>query len=69
MEGMRLLQFPMRNPELFSREINRQVLSTSEFNRLLCAAIWALPHVKDPGCREELKHALCDLLLNEDAVA
>ena len=69
MEVLKLLQFPMRNPELFSQEINCQVLSTSEFNRLLCAAIDALPHVKDPGCREELKSALCDLLLKEDAVA
>jgi len=42
----KLLQFPMRNPDLFSREINYQVLSTSEFNRILYAAIRALPHVR-----------------------
>jgi hypothetical protein len=65
----KVLQFPLRNPELFSGEINRQVLSTGEFNRLLYAAIQALPHVRDWGCREELKRALCDLLLNEDIVA
>jgi hypothetical protein len=65
----KLLQFPLRNPDLFSREINRQVLSTSEFNRVLGAAIRALPHVEDAGCREELKGALCDLLFNRDVVA
>ena len=65
----KLLQFPVRNPDLFSGDINRQVLSTGEFARLLYAAIRALPHVKDPRCREELKRALCDLLFNTDAVA
>ena len=65
----KVLQFPLRNPELFSGEINRQVLSTGEFNRLLYAAIQALPHVRDSGRREELKRALCDLLLKEDVVA
>ena len=70
MANRKLLQFPLRNPDLFSREINRQVLSTSEFNRVLYAAIGALPHVKDPKHREDLKRALCDLLLNnEDIVA
>ena len=65
----KLLQFPMRNPDLFSREINYQVLSSSEFNRILYAAIRALPHVKNLHCREELKRALCDLLLPEDGMA
>jgi hypothetical protein len=65
----KVLQFPMRNPELFSREINRQVLNTSEYNRLLYAAIQALPHVQHSARREELKGALCDLLLDEDIVA
>ena len=65
----KLLQFPMRNPDLFSREINYQVLSSSEFNRILYAAIRALPHVKNSHCREDLKRALCDLLLPEDGVA
>jgi len=65
----KLLQFPMRNPDLFSREINYQVLSSSEFNRILYAAIRALPHVKNSHRREELKRTLCDLLLREDGVA
>ena len=65
----KVLQFPIRNPDLFSREINYQVLSNSEFNRILYAAIRALPHVQDQRRREELKRALCDLLLREDGVA
>jgi hypothetical protein len=69
MSNGKLLQFPLRNPDLFSGEINRQVLSTGECARLLYAAIQALPHVRDSGCREELKRALCDLLFNADAVA
>jgi hypothetical protein len=69
MASGKLLQFPMHNPDLFSREINYQVLSSSEFNRILYAAIRALPHVKNSHCREELKRALCDLLLPEDGVA
>ena len=64
-----LLQFPIRNPDLFSREINYQVLSNSEFNPILYAAIRALPHVKNSHCRERLKRALCDLPLREDGVA
>jgi len=69
MANGKLLEFPMRNPNLFSREINYQVLSSSEFNRILYAAIQALPHVNDPTRREELKRALCDLLLDENGVA
>ncbi len=69
MANAKLLQFPIRNPDLFSREINYQVLSNSEFNRILYAAIRALPHVKDSNRREELKRALCDLLLRENVVA
>ena len=69
MSNGKLLQFPLRNPDLFSGEINRQVISTGEFARLLYAAIRALPHVKDSGSREELQRALCDLLFNADAVA
>jgi hypothetical protein len=67
MSKEKLLQFPLRNPDLFSGEINRQVISTGEFARLLYAAIRALPHVKDAECREQLKRALCDLLFNADA--
>jgi len=65
----KLLQFPMRNPDLFSREINCQVLSNGEFNRILYAAIRALPYVSNLQCREDLKRALCDLLLRDDIVA
>jgi hypothetical protein len=39
----KLLQFPLRNPDLFSGEINRQVLNTGAFGRILCAAIRVLP--------------------------
>ncbi len=69
MSNGKLLQLPLRNPDLFSGEINRQVISTGEFARLLYAAIQAMPHVKNSRCREELKRALCDLLFNADAVA
>ncbi len=69
MANGKLVQFPMRNPDLFSREINYQILSTSECNRILCAAIRALPYVKNSECREELKRSLCDLLLREEGVA
>lgn len=65
----KILQFPMRNPNLFSREVNCQVLGNSEFSPILCAAIRALPHVKDSRCREELKHALCDFLLQQNGAA
>ena len=69
MANGKLLEFPMRNPDLFSREINNRVLSNSEFKRILDAAIRALPHVKGSNPREELKRALCDLLLCENGVA
>jgi hypothetical protein len=69
MANGKVLDFPMRNPNLFSPEINYQVLSSSEFNRILYAAIQALPHVNDQTRREELKRALCDLLLHENGVA
>ena len=69
MSNGKLLQFPLRNPDLFSGEINRQVTKHGRIWRLLYAAIRALPHVKDSGSREELKRALCDLLFNADAVA
>jgi len=65
----KLLQFPLRDPYLFSSEINCQILGNSEFNQVLCAAIRALPHVKDPGRQDELKRALCDLLLHDRGVA
>jgi hypothetical protein len=65
----KLLQFPMRNPDLFSQQINQQVLRNSEFNQVLYAAIRALPHVQNSRLRDELKHALCDLLLCQHGAA
>src|SRR2546423_1700530 len=61
----KILEFPIRNPTLFSPEVNYQVLTGSEFNRILIAAIRALPHVNDVTRREELKPALCDFLLEK----
>jgi len=69
MANTKLLQFPMLNPDLFSQQINQQVLRNSEFNRVLYPAIRALPSVQNFRCRNELKHALCDLLLRERGVA
>ena len=65
----KLLQFPLGNPELFSREINCEVLRSSEFNQVLYAAIRALPYVQNKRFREELKHALCDLLIRQNGAA
>ncbi len=58
----KVLPFPIRYPELFSPDINREVLSSGEFQRLLSAAIRALPHVHNRECGEELKLALCEVL-------
>lgn len=69
MADAKLLQFPMRNPHLFSREINQQVLRNSAFNQVLYAAIRALPHVQNSHLRDELKRALCDLLLHQNGAA
>jgi len=69
MANGKVLQFPMRNPDLFSQEINCQVLRSSEFNQVLYAAIRALPHVSNSGLRQELKQALCDLLLRQNGAA
>ena len=66
MSAQNVLQFPMRNPDLFSPEINSQLLTGSEFNRVLQAAILALPHIQDSHIREELKDALCDLFRVEE---
>ena len=65
----KVLQFPMRNPDLFSPEINSQVLSTTRLNEILYAAIEALPHIQDPRKKEDLKSALCEMLLPEGSVA
>jgi hypothetical protein len=62
----KILKFPVRNPDLFSPEINCQILTSSEFSRILDAAIRALPYVQDPSIREDLRRALCDLLRIEE---
>jgi hypothetical protein len=69
MTAPNVLHFPMRNPELFSPEINSQLLTASEFSRILGAAILALPHIQDSHIREELKDALCDLFRIEEETA
>jgi len=63
----KLLRFPMRRPEMFTPEINREALIAGGLNRFLYAAIRALPYVQDPRRREELKRALCELLQEGDA--
>ena len=65
----KLLQFPLGNPELFSPEINCEVLTRGEFNQVLYAAIRALPQVGNSRLREELKRALCDLLIRQNGAA
>jgi hypothetical protein len=67
MSAQKVLRFPMRNPDLFSPEINSQLLTASEFSRILEAAILALPHIHDSHVREELKDALCDLFRVEES--
>ena len=69
MADTKVLQVPVRYPDLFAPQINQQVLRSSEFNQVLYAAIRALPYVNDTLCREELKRALCSLLLHEDGAA
>jgi len=69
MTKAKIVQFPMRNPDLFSREINCQVLKNSEFSRVLAAAIQALPHISDCCLRQALNEALCDLLLRQNGAA
>lgn len=66
MSAQKVLRFPMRNPDLFSPEINSQLLTDSECSRILEAAIRALPHIHDSRVREELKDALCDLFRIEE---
>ena len=66
MSAQKVLRFPMRNPDLFSPEINSQLLTASEFSPLLEAAIRALPHIHDVHAREQLRDALCDLFRIEE---
>ena len=61
-----VVSFPVRNPELFSPEINCEILANGELYRVLCATIRALPYVQDMQRREELKDALCELILRDD---
>ena len=62
-----VVSFPVRNPELFSAEINCEILANSEVYRVLYATIRALPYVQDGARRQELKEALCELLLRDGA--
>ena len=39
MTPQNVMRFPVHYPELFSPEINRQVVSSGEFHRVLSAAI------------------------------
>jgi hypothetical protein len=57
------IELPIRNPQLFSPEINREVLAHGKLRFLLSSAIQALPYVAQSECRENLKRALCDILL------
>ncbi len=65
MSSQNLIPFPLLDPESFSPDINREILASSEFRRLIYAAIEALPYVDDPRCGEELKQALCQLIAPE----
>ena len=65
MLGDNVVSFPVRNPELFSAEINCEILTNGELYRVLYATIRALPYVEDGQRREELKEALCELLLRD----
>jgi hypothetical protein len=58
-----VIELPIRNPQLFSAEINREVLANGKLRYLLSSAIQALPYVSESECRENLKRALCDILL------
>ena len=62
-----VLTIPVRNPQLFSAAINREVLAQGKLYALLSSAIQALPYVTDSECRENLKQALCDILLCDQA--
>ena len=62
-----VIELPIRNPQLFSPEINREVLAQGKLHLLLSSAIRALPYVAQSECRENLKRALCDVLLWERA--
>jgi hypothetical protein len=63
-----VIELPVRNPQLFSPEINREALTRGRLHRVLYSAIQALPYVQENERRENLKRALCDLLLWDPAV-
>jgi hypothetical protein len=62
-----VIEIPVRNPQLFSPEINRQALAGDKLQRAIYSAILALPYVQDSKHQENLKSALCDLLLWDPA--
>jgi hypothetical protein len=66
MSPANLVRFPVRNPELFSPEINSQIMG-GELYQVLVATIRALPYVQDRQRQEELKQALCELLMSDSA--
>jgi hypothetical protein len=51
------VSIPVRNPHLFSPDINRQVLANGNLYFLLRSAIKALPYVEQHEHREDLKRA------------
>jgi hypothetical protein len=62
-----VIELPVRDPHLFSPDINRQALAGGKLHRALYSAIQALPYVQENRCRENLKRALCELLLWDPA--
>jgi hypothetical protein len=69
MTTAKVLQFQYVTLISSQEKSNYQVLSHSEFSPIIYAAICALPHVSNSCLREELKHALCDLLLRQNGAA
>jgi hypothetical protein len=67
MNPANVVPFPVRHPELFSPKINCEILASGELYRVLYATIRALPFVQDAEKQDELKQALCDLLLPDSA--
>lgn len=66
MSPANVVRFPVRNPELFTPEINSQIMG-SDLYQVLYATIRALPYVQDRQRQAELKQALCELLLSDSA--
>src|SRR5581483_4149417 len=55
MNPANVVSFPVRHPELFSPEINCEILANGELYRVLYATIRALPFVQDAEKQNELK--------------